>query len=332
MQPPRWSPSSIPPPRSEGWNRRRRPAIKAEILDIVTGPARVSYSPGKLGPFVPAHSWSEAAQRWGAPIEQRLGSCLDAMGLLRPVLRDHLAPGEKHFCALVPVWVCANLGGRPEAPMDLGIGLELIHNASQIHSDIRTGAAYRRGAITAFRRWGIVQADNAAGALVLKALEVINQTPAGAKFAPVVSSMLLEICQGRAMEHGFHLPHRDPTSVAPTFEAWKTMAAKKTGALYQICFWAGAAAAEVSADAIEQAASYGALFGLLVQAQEDYLDRVQSDGRHPLLRASSDDRFFSPERSSFYQSCYEKLLLHPMNEIIPGLAENFFSPIARAFC
>src|SRR5215831_8065429 len=111
-------------------------------------------------------SFEEAQQRWGAELEQRLRESVSATGLVGEMLSYQLASRGKRLRALLPVWGAANLGGRPEDALDVGVGLELLHNATLVHDDLQDGDRYRRGVPTVWHRWGAVQAINAGNALV----------------------------------------------------------------------------------------------------------------------------------------------------------------------
>src|SRR5262245_40765146 len=65
-------------------------------------------------------SFEEVAQRYGGEIERRLFESNTARGLVGEMIGYHLHTGGKRLRALVPVWVCVNLGGRAEAALDLG--------------------------------------------------------------------------------------------------------------------------------------------------------------------------------------------------------------------
>lgn len=57
------------------------------------------------------------------------------------------------------------------------------------------------------------------------------------------------------------------------------MAVRKTGAFFTTCFQASVLAARAGEQRLHDAATYGALLGLLFQAQDDYLDLVGEKGR-----------------------------------------------------
>src|SRR5512140_1316553 len=147
-----------------------------------------------------ATTLEDVQRRWMSELEQRILESGCASGLLGEMSAYHLATGGKRLRALLPVWVCGNLGGRPESALDLGAGLELLHNATLIHDDIQDGDTHRRGRATVWHRWGIPQAINAGDALVFRALERIAHAPAGPRVLPVVCGTMVRLIEGQARD------------------------------------------------------------------------------------------------------------------------------------
>jgi geranylgeranyl pyrophosphate synthase len=195
------------------------------------------------------------------------------------MLSYQLASRGKRIRALLPVWGAANLGGCPEDALDVGVGLELLHNATLVHDDLQDGDRYRRGVPTVWHRWGAVQAINAGDALVFESFARIGRAPAGARVMRTVSNLMLRVIEGQAMEFQLKLPEGDPAAIQPTIDAWKEVAVRKTGAFFVACLQSAAIAAGAGEQAIDYGAAYGHLLGLLFQAQDDYLDLVGEKGR-----------------------------------------------------
>lgn len=225
-------------------------------------------------------SYEEAQRAWGAELERRLRESVSATGLVREMLNYQLSSRGKRIRLLLPVWGAANLGGRPEDALDIGVGLELLHNATLAFDDLQDGDRYRRGVPTVWHRWGSAQAINAGNALVFEAFACLGRAPAGARVSRAVSDRMLRVVEGQAMEFQIKLPEGDPAAIRPTIEAWKDVAVRKTGAFFATCLQAAAIAAEADERTIDDAAGYGGLLGLLFQAQDDYLDLVGEKGRN----------------------------------------------------
>lgn len=224
---------------------------------------------------------SAARERFGPAIESRLDLALgdDPASLLATMGRAHLATGGKRLRALVPCWLADNISGQGERALELGVGLELIHNATLVHDDLQDGDTHRRGQETLWRRFGEAQAINAGDGMYFLGMEVIAGAADGARLTHAISRAMLRVIEGQIMEFQLQLPLGDPARLPPTRATWERMARGKTGALFGACFRAGAVAGGWSAEQADAAAHHGEALGLLFQVQDDLLDLVGDKGR-----------------------------------------------------
>lgn len=232
-------------------------------------------APALAAPLV----YEEARRRYFAAVEARIYEDWTSAGLLREMLTYQLLTGGKRIRALLPVWVCVNLGAPAEAALDLGAGLELLHNATLVHDDLQDGDTHRRGRPTIWRRWGVAQAINAGDTLIFEAFARLGRAPAGPRLLQVIAQTLVRVAEGQVMEFQLQLPPGSRERLPATLTTWTQMAKAKTGALFGACLRAGAAAAGASDALLDRAAWYGEQVGVLFQAQDDFLDLVGDKGR-----------------------------------------------------
>ncbi|XXX81531.1 polyprenyl synthetase family protein [Sorangium sp. So ce134] len=229
-------------------------------------------------------SYEDIRQRYAGEIERRLLESQAGAGLIGEMISYHLSTGGKRIRAMLPIWICENLGGPAEDAIDLGVGLELLHNATLVHDDLQDGDTHRRGRPAVWHRWGSAQAINAGDALIFHGFARIARSPPGPRLVPLLSDALLRLVQGQAMEFQLQALPGEAWAIEPMLETWEVMARHKTGALFAVCLCAGAVAAEAGEATIEEAARYGEDIGLLFQVQDDYIDLVGNKGRKGKLR------------------------------------------------
>jgi geranylgeranyl pyrophosphate synthase len=237
------------------------------------------FGPGGDGRCKPQPlTYEHALDRWGAPLESRILASVSSSGLVAEMVQYHLRSGGKRMRALLPVWLCHNLGGDAEGALELGAGLELLHNATLVHDDLQDGDTCRRGAPTVWARWGPAQAINAGNALICQAFERLARAPLASHATAVASHALWRVVEGQAME--FQLQEAEgENALPPAMQIWEGMASRKTGALFGACLRLGAMAAGVTRETEDSCAAYGEALGLLFQVQDDHLDLVGNKGR-----------------------------------------------------
>lgn len=221
----------------------------------------------------------EAAERWLAPLEARMDRATADRGLLGRMMAYHLGTGGKRLRGLIPIWVCARLGGSPEAGLDAGAGVELLHNATLIHDDLQDGDVVRRGLPTVWKRWGAPQAINAGDAMFFDGIACLAAAAQAADLVPRACAAVTRCINGQAMEFQLQSRTQEAEPLAATPSNWERMARGKTGALLGLCFAAGGLAAGRHGGEVDRLASFGEELGLLFQVQDDLLDLVGDKGR-----------------------------------------------------
>jgi geranylgeranyl pyrophosphate synthase len=217
-----------------------------------------------------------ARQRFGEVLEARLAAAVAGEGVLAEAMTYHVGAGGKRLRALLPPWIAASLGASASAvdeAIELGVGLELIHNGTLVHDDVQDGDTTRRGQPAVWVRWGMPQAINVGTTMMCLGLERILRTSVGAEFASATNRAILDVVAGQAAEFVLQ------TAPRPSVLAWEAMASGKTGALFRTCYAAGARAARLSGEEVAALAAFGAALGVFFQLQDDLLDLVGDKGR-----------------------------------------------------
>lgn len=262
-----------------------RHATAATPLGGATGATPLFLMQSGIVPVGTARSravpYREAKSLWAAEIERRISEPDPerAPDFVDEMIAYHLSSGGKRMRAVLPIWVCQSLGGRAEDALDLGAGIELLHNATLIHDDLQDGDTHRRDRATVWYRWGAAQAINAGDALIFRAFSRIARAPAAPRLLGYLSETFARVVHGQTMEFQLQLAPGRESAIGPSLAVWETMARCKTGALFAACLRAGAEAAGADADLVASAARYGDDAGLMFQVQDDYLDLVGNKGR-----------------------------------------------------
>ncbi len=221
-------------------------------------------------------SFEAARLRFGDALEAHLAAAVAGEGVLAEAMGYHVGAGGKRLRALLPPWLAASLGAGASAvdeAIDLGVGLELIHNGTLVHDDVQDGDTTRRGQPAVWVRWGMPQAINVGTTMICLGLARILRTSVGAEVASVTNRAIIDVVGGQAAEFVLQ------TAPRPSVPAWEAMASGKTGALFRACYDAGARAARVSSEDASALSAFGAALGVFFQLQDDLLDLVGDKGR-----------------------------------------------------
>jgi geranylgeranyl diphosphate synthase, type I len=221
-------------------------------------------------------SFTEIKSYWAEIIEQKLQKSLIASGHLRQMVTYHLASGGKRFRALLPGWLCNNLGGYVEDAIDTGIGLELLHNASLIHDDLQDRSPLRREKLAIWKKWGDEQAINAGDALILEAMHYLSQMRDADRIVNETTTALIRVIEGQSLECQLQQLTKSPGPIELKLDHWISIAHLKTASLFEVALRLGAVVANASSDLVEEAGQFGVDLGLLFQAQDDYLDFIDT--------------------------------------------------------
>lgn len=182
------------------------------------------------------------------------------------VLEDELVhvalSGGKRVRPMVTLLACETAGGTPEDALDFAVGVELVHDASLVVDDIIDRSAVRRGAESAWSKYGHGPALIASDGLLGEAFNLFSPDP---RALEVASHALVELGEGEAAE----LVDR------PENEAeYMDLARRKTGSLFRAAAELGALAADVDEEMVDAFGTYAERVGIAFQMRDDVLDAV----------------------------------------------------------
>jgi hypothetical protein len=96
--------------------------------------------------------YDDVQRIWGDEIERRIEESIDAAGLMGEICRYTMKSGGKRVRAILPVWVCTNLGGRPDSALDLGArsrrGPTRRRSSASVNTASSWGCSFRCRTIT----------------------------------------------------------------------------------------------------------------------------------------------------------------------------------------
>lgn len=164
------------------------------------------------------------------------------------------------------------LTGEMVAVLPAAAAIELLHNFTLIHDDIEDQDPTRRHRPTVWSVWGVPQAINAGdGMFAASRLAVHRLRDRGVAaervlgFACLLDRACVQVCEGQFLDISFE----SRTDV--TADLYRSMVAKKTGALFSAAAEGAAALATDEHGLRETLARFGADFGEAFQAHDDLL-------------------------------------------------------------
>ena len=180
--------------------------------------------------------------------------------------------GGKRMRPLLCVLVYEALAGDARGMLPAAAALELLHNFTLIHDDIEDQDPTRHHRPTVWSVWGVPQAINtgdgmhAASRLAVQRLRD-RGFPADRilDFACLIDQACVRVCEGQFLDISFE----SRTDV--TVERYRSMAAKKTGALIAACAEGAAVLATDEPRIRASLARFGDSFGQAFQAHDDLM-------------------------------------------------------------
>jgi geranylgeranyl diphosphate synthase type II len=185
-------------------------------------------------------------------------------------LKYVLAGGGKRIRPILALLACEAVGGKAEASVHAGAGIEILHNFTLVHDDIMDNADSRRGRATVHTKWDDNVAILVGDELLALAYRILLRTesPRIKDIAGVFTEGVVEVCEGQ----GFDKEFESRSNV--TVDEYLLMIRKKTGKMVAVATEIGAIIGNGSPAEIAALKNYGELVGRAFQVQDDLLDVV----------------------------------------------------------
>jgi geranylgeranyl diphosphate synthase, type II len=191
-----------------------------------------------------------------------------------------LLPGGKRFRALLAVAACEAFGVDGEEALPYACAVEMIHTFTLIHDDLPAmdGAQMRRDKPANHKVYGEGQAILAGDALLVEAFSLMSDPTRWPNMEPAAAVDVIRFTAGSlgltGLALGQSLDLASDTSV-PGAEELEKIYRDKTGKLFAVAMYAGAAVGGADPQNREALAHYGELLGLAFQIVDDVLDYEQ---------------------------------------------------------
>lgn len=164
------------------------------------------------------------------------------------------------------VALASRLGdGFGTSALDLGVAVELIHNATLLHDDVVDVGESRRGAPTARAVYGNAASIFAGDWLLVEALRRVERTGIPGLMVEVLSTI-----EQMIWAESLQLENRGRLSTARA--TWLEVVEGKTASVFRWGMTAGARAGGLSGTAVDAVGEYGLQLGIAFQAVDDLLD------------------------------------------------------------
>jgi geranylgeranyl diphosphate synthase type II len=179
-----------------------------------------------------------------------------------------LSIGAKSLRPSLLLLTCKMFGGQVKAALPAAIAIELFHNFTLIHDDITDNSPLRRGKPTVHVKWNLNVALLSGDALLIKAYQELNKTPA--KYLPSIFKLFndaaLKVCEGQQFDMDYE------TNSKVSIQNYLAMISMKTAALFSASMGMGAMLAGASNTKSNKMKIAGESLGMLFQLKDDVLD------------------------------------------------------------
>jgi geranylgeranyl diphosphate synthase type II len=215
---------------------------------------------------------SKRLERFRLMVDRKLAAHFRAgrAGDLRTASRYVMAGGGKRVRSALVLLSCEAAGGKPEAAVNAGAAIELMHNFTLVHDDIMDRSRARRGRPTVHVAWDMNTALLVGDILIGHAYELLlKSTPAAVpRLSAAFTRGLVEVCEGQAMDLEFN--GRDTVRARDYF----TMIELKTASLLSLSCEIGGLLGGATPGTLRALRRFGRYVGRAFQLQDDLLDVI----------------------------------------------------------
>jgi len=211
-------------------------------------------------------------------VEDRIRRAIASEEVLLTEIADYMiSSGGKRIRPTVALLSFHALGGKDvEKAVQIAAAFELIHSATLLHDDINDEGEYRRGRLTAYRKFGLQEALVAGDFLFTKAFGI------GGKFDPTIVEITSDVCA--TLAEGEIRQKKRLRDIGVSKEEYFDIIRRKTAMPISGGARIGAMLADARPTQVEAMAEYGLNLGMAFQIVDDILDVVGDEvilGKRP---------------------------------------------------
>lgn len=177
--------------------------------------------------------------------------------------------GGKRIRPVLTMIAAGAINGKPEAALDCGVAIEIMHNFTLAHDDIMDRSPIRRGRDTVHVKWDDATAILTGDVMVGWGYRLLpnNQESSNSdKIYASYTKALIDVCEGQAFDVEFN--ENTETNIDDYFK----MIELKTSRLLECSVEMGAYFAGANNQEIESLNLYAKYLGYAFQLQDDLLD------------------------------------------------------------
>jgi geranylgeranyl diphosphate synthase type I len=195
------------------------------------------------------------------------------------VAAEHLEAGGGRLRARLALAATVALGGDAEEAVGWAAACELLHNATLVHDDLLDGDRTRRGRPAAWARHGAAQALVAGDLLLMLPWLALHWTETGPLRRWEAARALAWCASDVARCQAAELALRGSADVS--WDAWRRIAAGKTGTLFRLPVLGAAVLCGRPAGEAERLSAPFEALGVWFQLRDDLLDLEGTRGNPP---------------------------------------------------